>query len=170
MRAKFRTTSSIWVGSTKAGQRCRAKLVLRCTVPPKVKAEQIAHPLDLSAEIDRLRLEPLLRDGQELCNELCAPFSSGADQLDAFPTKWVNRYRVNRYRNGFVRGTSALPLIATASQARRHVANVPEAELGAGPPLPCFDLNPALPLLEFTAQSWSCLRMTIRCWRSCRRP
>lgn len=36
-----------------------------------------------------------------------------------------------------------------------------EAELGAGPPFPCFDLNPALPLLGVTAQSWNCFHMAM---------
>ena len=61
--------------------------------------------------------------------------------------------------------TSGLPRLADIFRASRHFAILPEAGLGAGPPLPCFDLNPALPLLGITAQSRNCVHMTIRSWR-----
>src|SRR3981189_820774 len=60
---------------------------------------------------------------------------------------------------------SGLPRDADTAAARRLCSKGPEPELGAGPPVPCLDLNPALPLLGFRAQSWNCFHMTIHSWR-----
>jgi hypothetical protein len=48
--------------------------------------------------------------------------------------------------------TSGLTRKADELREACHFALGPEAELGARPRLPCFDLNPALPLPGFTAQ------------------
>jgi hypothetical protein len=60
--------------------------------PAKCSAEQIGHLGDLAVEIKILWHKALLaREGKELPDEACAPFGSGADQLDTLPIAGITQ-------------------------------------------------------------------------------